>query len=74
MIPQEAKYRGGTTFFEPNLKEWFCPDCDAHGTGDDVDFLHNGRKEYHEFDETDRVEYCCAVCFEQNIYITLNEE
>jgi len=72
MIPKEAKYRGGLTFFEPNLKEWFCPDCGAQGTGEDVDFLHSGK--YDEFDENDQVEYCCAVCFEQNIYITLNQE
>ena len=71
MIPQEAKYRGGVTFFEPNLKEWFCPDCGAHGDADTVDFLCS--EKFEEFDENDRVEYCCAECFEQNIYTTIIE-
>lgn len=70
-IPNEAKILPKNCPIIPNIDEWFCPDCDATGDGDNIDLV---RITNHHDPETDIVQYCCPQCFEENLYATFNKE
>jgi hypothetical protein len=72
-IPKEAHQpRPHVRFIElSNAKEWFCPDCNAHGNGIG-DFINHSqnRNEHREPEEYDEITLSCEECCNQNIYIT----
>ncbi len=67
-IPKEAVQIRKAYLFN-NINEWFCPDCDAKGNYQNVDFVT-----LNERSDPPYVEYCCSQCFETNIYLTFIED
>lgn len=68
-IPSHAKKIGQCLKIE-NIDEWWCPDCQAHGNHENIDYisLHNVG------DDSEMVQYCCSECFEENLYATFTED
>lgn len=70
IIPPSAVRIGKENFIQ-NIDEWFCPDCNSQGNANNIDFIMLSERVCME---DSVVQYCCAECFEENLYATFNNE